>query len=560
MQRNKNLVGKENSFSFRCPVHQSPCSIAHTFNYEPYISLKIDGVFFEEITNENNNYYYPIFPDNWIKIEGERYERPGKEPIYYIFYLEVKDKVFASLDEMYEEIENYFLSQITEHLTFDYLVSDNIQLDILNNIQQSLKWCDQFSNKKTTLRGLLWFPKKYWKLDCSSWNNYIDQLNDIYNYVNSKLITKLINHDGLVISPNKQSKKKSLVKLKPKNDLTIDLYFTGRDFCSRERTSYKYLIGKNSMILERNSVYRIAPDPSNNGRFIPVYKRELGKKANPDNIITDILYKYNNYFQIEQLKNQYINPWYSTINEDRLNEVIPLFEYTQSIYNKVIPHMSHGIVYDIGCGSMGQYNNHFLNDRLIKYIGFDIDLAKLHEAQVKVKYNTKFAFMLMDITKKWTETEQNNKKNNLWKTYYSNLVNINQQADNIISVFSSQYANISTKVWSNYVNEINMRAKSGTRLFIMWIDYSKINNCETSEYYSYDKDTNQLTVNLPHRPEHTEPGLGEEIFNSFNNHVSTKDKWIVDNTIMKSIDTTFKSEYSISKYMNLVNFIVLIKE
>ena len=30
------------SISFQNPVHHSPCAIAHTFGYEPLISLKID--------------------------------------------------------------------------------------------------------------------------------------------------------------------------------------------------------------------------------------------------------------------------------------------------------------------------------------------------------------------------------------------------------------------------------------------------------------------------------------------------------------------------------------
>lgn len=219
--------------------------------------------------------------------------------------------------------------------------------------------------------------------------------------------------------------------------------------------------------------------------------------------------------------------------------------------------MNYGVVYDIGCGSMGQYFRHFLNPNLVKYIGLDLDLVKLHEGQTKVKYNTKFSFVLMDITHKWNK--QNTRfSNDIWKTYYNNLVNLNQQADNIISVFSSQYANINEESWSNYVNEINNRSMTGTKLFIMWIDSSKIESDSKSDYYTFDKETNILTVRLPHRDEHTEPGLGEKIFKSFTNNSRNRHNWIVDTTIniaKPNIDTSLK----IYDYIKLINHIVLIK-
>lgn len=544
---------KENrKISFRCPVHQSPSAIAHTYTYDPYVSLKIDGVFFEELTQQNHDKYYPIFPQNWKKVEGECYERLNKSPIFYVFYIEVEDKKFNSLTEMYEEIENYFLSQISEQLTFDYMVSEDINTDILNNINQSFIWADQFTDNNP---GLIWWPKKYWHLNTNSWNTYIDQLDNIYKFVHSPRITNLITHDGLVISPNQPSNKKSLVKLKPRNELTIDLFFTGRDFTSRERTSYKHLIGKNSMVLQRNSIYRMAPDGK--GKFIPVYKREAGKKPNPDNIIADIIHKYNNYFQILQLKDQYISPWYGDLNADGLTEVTPLFNYAQSIYNLILPHMNNGVVFDIGCGSMGQYSRHFVsNPGLTQYIGFDIDLAKLHEAQVKVKYGEKFAFMLMDITKKWNE-QNDHFPNDLWRTYYHNLVKLNQKADNIISIFSSQYANGSKTLWNNYVKEINFRAKPGTRIFFMWIDHSKLSKGSKNKYASYNSTNNQLTVNLPHRSEHTEPGLSDEIVNSF---INGKDKWTIDEELMKIVNIEIDLNLPISEYIKLINFIVMTKK
>jgi hypothetical protein len=552
-----------NNISFRCPVHHSPGAISHAFTYEPYVSLKIDGVFFEELNTLNHDKYFPIFPQSWTKIEGECYHPIqnkiyNKPPIYYIFYIQCSDKTFMSISEMYEEIENYFLSQILANsISFD--ISDtaditDIRHDILNNINLSFKWRDQQSMEAN---GLIWFPKKYWKLNASSWNTYIEQLDSIFKFVNTTEIKQLIAHDGLIISPNIPSNKKSLVKLKPKEDLTIDLFFNGRDFFSKERTSYKNIIGKyNFYKIEHNCVYRLAPDKY--GKYIPVYKRENNKKPNPNSIIEDILYKYNNYFEIIQLRDIYINPWYDKMIPDKLNEVTPLFEYVQNIYNTILPQMNYGIVFDIGCGSMGQYHKHFMTSyRLEKYIGLDIDLAKLHEAQVKVKYDTRFSFVLMNIEKKWGK-QNDFFPNNIWKTYYHNLVKLGQKADNIISIFSSQYANLSPETWNNYIGEINYRSKIGTKLFIMWIDCSKINSVKTTEYYSYDSTTNLLTVNLPHRIEHKEYGLGNQIFESFNNNSDNKNKWIIDNTISVN-NIVIDDKINIFNYAKLINYKIFVK-
>ena len=543
-----NALYQKPKITFRCPVHQSPCAIAHTFTYNPYISLKIDGIYFEELIQDNHEKYWPNFPPTWTKIEGEFYEREVGSPIYYVFYIETCDKIFNSLKEMYEEIQKYFFSKVSADITFDYTTFPEIKKDMINDIQQSYLWCDQVIGKEDKF---IWWPKKYWALNTHSWNEYIDELDDLNKFVHSKEITNLIKHDGLVISPNQPSAKKSLVKLKPQNELTIDLYFSGRDFFSRERTSYKQLIGQNTINCVANSVYRLAPDGK--GRFIAVYKRETGKKPNPDNIILDILHKYKNYFSIKQLKDQYINPWYGELNLDGLNEMTPLFNYVQNIYNTILPHMSTGVVFDIGCGSMGQYSRHFLNQQLTQYIGLDIDLAKLHEAQVKVKYNQKFAFMLMDISKKWNK-QNDYFPNDLWNTYYYNLVRLNQTANNIISIFSSQYANISKESWNTYVNEINFRAKKGTRLFFMWVDSSKIDSSVQSDYYSFNENTNQLTVNLPHRSTHVEAGLGNEIMDSFYND------WSIDTSLMDLINETYDEKCKISSYIKLINYVVMIKK
>jgi len=532
------------SNTFRLPVHQSPAAIAHSFSeeYEPYISLKIDGVFNELKDTSNYHKYYPIFPESWTKIEGELYQ----DKIFYVFYIE-KEQSFDSLEQMYSEIENYFLDSIDNEIK---LISDSIiENDILNNIKQSLNWRD------TKINDIIWFPKKYWKLDISNWNNYIIQLDRLFNFVESDVVKSVIYHDGLVISPNKISKKKSLIKLKPRNELTIDLFFNGKRFYSRERTDYSNLIAKyNYKDYRPKSIWRLAPN--NNGKYYPVYERELGKRPNPDNIIQDILHKFNNYFDIKQLLNLNYKPWYGKLNKDGLDEVLPLMQYSQNIINSILPFMNNGSVLDIGCGSLGQYHHHFLNQNLIEYIGLDIDLAKLHQSQVKVAYNNKFKFVLCDISYKWN-LQNKRFPNNIWNTYYKNLtdLSINKKFDNIISIFSSQYANINDEIWNNYVNEINIRSKRNTNLFIIWINYDK-STTEQSKYYKYNKKTNQMDINLTHREPHIEPGLGNSLIESF----ISNNKWKINQSIkIQSNIVDIMDDLPINEYIKLIDWIVLKK-
>jgi hypothetical protein len=196
-----------------------------------------------------------------------------------------------------------------------------------------------------------------------------------------------------------------------------------------------------------------------------------------------------------------------------------------------------------------------------QYVGIDIDLAKLHEAQVKVRYDTRFKFVLGDMTCPFTLFNERF-PNDIWNTYFYNMVKPNQTYDNIISIFSSQYANTTPKTWANYVDEINVRSKPGTRLFFMWIDCSKISKDSSKDtFYSYDSNTNSLQVSLPHKKEYSEPGLGtfiDDFIGSDTKQLSPNKKWVMDHTI--NIDVpTIDCELSISEYMKLINWVVLVK-
>lgn len=539
-------------FTFRCPVHQSPSSIAHSFNYEPYVSLKIDGIF-KEVSVSEYEMYYPVFPPTWTKIEGECYQKDTHPPILYVFYVESSEKQFSNVAEMYQEIETYFIENTLDSDTLvNFELQSSISNDMVHNINESYRW------RNTNTKGFSWFPKKYWKLNTMNWNTYIEQLDDLFDFVTSN-VTSIISHDGLVISTNVSSQTTNLIKLKPKEDLTIDLFFNGRSFFSKDRTDYYAIIDNyKPSEYEYGAVYRFAP--TNNNKFVPVYKREKGKKPNPDYIISDILFKCNNYFEIRQLKDLYDVPCHNDIIQSGVDLMQPVFDYIQRIYHSVLVHMNRGSVLDIGCGSMDQYHRHFMSRATTQYVGIDIDLAKLHEAQVKVRYDIRFKFVLGDITCPFTRFNERF-PNEIWNTYFYNMVKPNQTYDNMISIFSSQYANYTHETWANYVNEINDRAKPGTKLFFMWIDCTKISKTKGSVFYSFDSEKNSLQVTLPHKKAYSEHGLGsflEDFIGSDTKPLSSKTKWVMDHTITIDVPE-INYELSISEYMKLINWVVVVK-
>jgi len=532
--------------SFIYASNATPCALSNIYLHTPYISLKVDGIFMSIEKSEYNN-FYPVFPPEWTKIEGEYYEFPNGYSILYLLYIEVNGVRKMRLEDMYNEIETYFLDQLSGILHPYYDVDDDIIINrMYNNIDQSIMWLNQNIDNK-----MIWWPKKYFKLDTHSWNDYIDQLDYLFNSINSQKMLKLIKQDGLILTPTKLLKN-NLVKIKKRNDLSINLYFTGNNFCSKQKKSYTDLIEINNIQLEKNTVYKCILNE--NGKYIPTYKK-INKKADNSYDIDITVYLYNNYFYLGQLKDQYVSPWFSKLITKGIDEIIPLLQYVDNINDSIIPYLNYGIVLDIGCGSMGRYTKHFVNsENLIKYIGFDIDLIKLNEAYVKVNYDKRFNYVLMDITNKWSK-QNNCILHDLWDTYYKNMINLDDKVDNIISIYSSQYANISSSKWLDYINDINNVSKSGTNLFIMWIDYTKIIAEKNNKYVKYDNINNILTVNLPHRNQHVEFGLSEkEIIDSFD------DKWIINKTLMCKINKSNDTKEDITDYINLNNFIILTKK
>jgi len=103
----------------------------------------------------------------------------------------------------------------------------------------------------------------------------------------------------------------------------------------------------------------------------------------------------------------------------------------------------------------------------------------------------------------------------------------------------------------------------------MFIDADRIPvGRETTEFYALNRDTNQLTVTLPHRRHHVEPALGlDQILEGFlargredESLSADAESWALDEALSFPSGTSPVTEGEpMSTYLKLINWLVLVK-
>jgi SAM-dependent methyltransferase len=530
----KEKIRKINITSLQTPIQATPSSIAWIFNENPVLSIKIDGIFWSaDIEQKRKEYmrfdsnkkmkykslskndlnkiyskFIPIIPKTWYNIQGEYLE---KERQLLIFYFEIEGRKWINLEEMYNELEKYY-SSITG---FIFKKLENIGDDLILNLEQAKS--NILNSNENNL--ISWFPKKYRSINTKNWNLYLDIIGNVFDKIRKKDVLILYPNDGLVISQNnignENNNNNIAIKLKPKEELTIDLFYNGYGkFFSSDKILYNNLFNIDTLknIKIKKGVYRCYPDK--NKKYLVGSLREPGKKANPSYIIDLIVHLYIHYFDIRDLKDNLFNPWYGNINTNKLKDVIPIFNYVQDEENNFISTFKPQRILDIGCGAGGNYVKKLANSNYFEnYVGLDKDLVSLFKGRLKVFGDTRFKFLLMDINV--PVNEQNEIfKNNLWNNVYEETYNKINNFDTVFCFFSLHYAASTINGWNSIINEINKKTTKNAIMGIFMIDSDLLK--EQTEFY--EKQKNKLIVNLPHRPKHEEPLLSsKKVISSFNN-------------------------------------------
>jgi len=524
---------------YKKPKLFNPNNIAYIYNHFPLITIKADGIFKELLLNENN--FYPnISKEHNIKsLIGEFYNDSN---LLLVFGIKFNNDDILTIYDM-----NLFLDKLYNNNLFNYGSSIIDQIDERINLINNLK-------KNINNNGIInWFPKGYFSISNyissnyfsqESFNDFINNLYTVFNHLIKLNDNKILLNDGLIITPNKAHQKNMFnIKIKPLKYLTIDINITFQ-FNNKK---YKYLTGdhidvskyiyeKKNIKLNYNKIYRCYPIYVDKKLFFePIEIRYDKFKANNFDIINEYIYLINNYFNIINLKNFYISPWYINKNNNYNDYMINIIDYCNYYRKSIINHIN-GLffnVLDIGCGNFKTFTNLLTNNNhnIDYYIGLDIDLSILYKAK-KNKNNknniNKCEFLYYDINKSILE----NYNNHLILTYYIDIFKDafynNKKYNYILSFFSLSYID-DIKKFINFINSITI---SGSYWIIQNLDSDRLK--EKSNIYEIND--NKIIIKLPClKNYHIENKF------SFNNFIEIiKEDW---NIIKQYINNETENDY-----------------
>lgn len=470
----------------------NPENILNIYNHNPLISFKSNG-YLNEIFIDNTNIYPPI------NSKYDIYSLIGEYLDEYNLLLVFGIKLYNHSNYKSNTITiydtNLFLDKLYSEYTHTIFHYDD---SIIQQIDNRIKLINLKKESRSNI--LNWIPKGYWSINyyissnyytLDSFNNFIKHLDLIYNYIIS-----IKDYTGLFLTSNKISQFnkdyfQDIIKIVPINKLTINInviYSFNNDFKYRYITNdnkdvTKLIINNNNNI-EYNKIYKCKPLFKNNQVLFQLDKIN-NHKNNADYLskINNKIYLINNYFNILDLLDYYIKPWYKNFNKDN-NNLLNTYSYDAK-YNifKSIDGLYKNVL-DIGCGNFKslKYLLSNINHNIDYYLGLDVDLSSINKAKyniisknMKIK---KYDFMFYDVNKSLIENYNNSFKLKYYVEKYNNLINKSLIFDYILSFFSLNYI----EDMDIFLDFINKKSKIGTFWIIQNLDSDKIKECDIFKF------------------------------------------------------------------------------
>lgn len=243
---------------------------------------------------------------------------------------------------------------------------------------------------KNSSDKIKWFPKSLFII-CFSDYNLLDLLDTTVNFC--------YNTDGWIINLDNH---RHIYKYKPKNHLTIDLYYDGCDFLTFGKNKIKCIMSteeksKNIYRCYWNDILHIwEAKEIRNDKLYP----------NPSNIVEDIQKLHLNYWNSSSLKSKLNNITYYTHDDVQIND--PIIINILELKKKIIIHLlssfdlSKKNILDIGCGK-GSLIPIIKVNNYSTYYGIDIDPICLSISEYKFNNNKNTFiwnnFMSTELTK-----------------------------------------------------------------------------------------------------------------------------------------------------------------
>jgi SAM-dependent methyltransferase len=337
------------------------------------------------IKEKADGYIVYDFPDNPFEKELKA-EYIEEDDIYLVFDVNMNDSII----DRYHHIRHYH--PITNNTNLEYIHSPD---DLIRLFTEERNRYENFLKNRN---GINWYPKAaYMVIDIDVIKNYL------YSFANSQYDNFICNsgkNDGLIITPLNGDRE---IKIKPRQQMTIDLLYKNKYFVDRNNIKYKIKCDFKPI---NNIIYRCYPV---NNQYEARDIRFDKKQPNSEIIVKTIM---------SLVKADYTckNKVYYTNYNHRTQEWINIMKIHRKHIQTAINKMNIGYnVLDLGCGS-GKLLSFNIN--YSGYIGIDYDTFVLNKAYNR--FNGQNAiFNYMDLAEQWNDTP------NIWMTMrpknYSNI-------------------------------------------------------------------------------------------------------------------------------------------
>jgi ubiquinone/menaquinone biosynthesis C-methylase UbiE len=255
---------------------------------------------------------------------------------------------------------------------------------------------------KTKKHNIRWYPKVSFLVnDCS--NKLKEQIIQDIIINSDSSFSKFINNqgnytcDGLIISPIDGMRE---IKIKPKNIMTIDLLYDGKNWLDKENNKYTTFI-TSSNTPKKGNIYRCYP--IGNDKYDSREIRFDKKTPNNFRIINYIKTIYKN----DWVKNM-TSPYYQVTNVKLDSVYIKELEKQTNIFSEQIKKLSPELNkswLDLGCGK-GKLINEIKKYSPKMYIGLDIDSTMLLENIQTMDENEHINLSPCDLRQNWFENSK----------------------------------------------------------------------------------------------------------------------------------------------------------
>jgi SAM-dependent methyltransferase len=367
------------------PRHLLPdeFNIYHSF----LIREKADGIL---VNNLSTN----IFPEwnelNFNRVKAEFIEN---NDLYFVFDIDIPN---TSIIERYNIIRS--MHPWTNKTSLETI---NTLEELVELIQKERIIFNDFLDK-TKEHNIRWYPKVSFLVnDCS--NKLKEQIIQDIIINSDSPFSKFINNqgnytcDGLIISPIDGMRE---IKIKPKNMMTIDLLYDGKNWLDKENNKYTTFI-TSSNTPKKGNIYRCYP--IGNDKYDAREIRFDKKTPNNFRIINYIKTIYKNDW-VENMT----SPYYQVTNVKLDLVYIKELEKQTNIFSEQIKKLSPELNkswLDLGCGK-GKLINEIKKYSPKMYIGLDIDSAMLLENIQTMDENEHINLSPCDLRQNWFENSK----------------------------------------------------------------------------------------------------------------------------------------------------------